>query len=59
MLERVAAAAPDAPIEGLLVQRMERSLFPLELYLGMEIDPTFGPILLLGHAALRDRSAPS
>ena len=26
---------------------------PVELYLGMEIDPTFGPILLLGHGALR------
>ena len=35
------------------MQRMQRSLFPIELYLGMETDPTFGPILLLGHAALR------
>ncbi len=53
MLEEVAATAPDAPIEGLLVQRMQRSLTPIELYLGMETDPTFGPVLLLGHAALR------
>ena len=37
---------------------MERSLFPIELYLGMETDPTFGPVLLLGHAALRARPAP-
>ena len=53
LLDRVAAAAPKAPIEGLLVQRMERSLRSVELYLGMEVDPTFGPILLLGHGALR------
>ena len=53
MLEQVAEAAPSMPIEGLLVQRMQRSLFPIELYLGMETDATFGPVLLLGHAALR------
>ena len=52
MLDQVAAAAPGMPVEGLLVQRMERSLFPIELYVGMETDPTFGPVLLLGHAAL-------
>ena len=32
---------------------MERSLFPLELQLGMEVDPTFGPILILGQATQR------
>ena len=53
MLEQVRAAVPGTPIDGFLVQRMERSLAPLELYLGVETDPTFGPILLLGHAALR------
>jgi acetyltransferase len=53
MLDEVAATAPQAPIEGLLVQRMHRSLTPIELYLGMENDPTFGPVLLLGHTALR------
>lgn len=53
MLDRVAAAAPTIPIESLLVQRMQRSLFPIELYLGMETDATFGPVLLLSHAALR------
>ncbi|HEX6010465.1 MAG TPA: acetate--CoA ligase family protein, partial [Geminicoccaceae bacterium] len=52
MLDRVAATAPGTKIEGLLVQRMERSLFPTELYLGMEVDPSFGPVLLAGHAAL-------
>ncbi|MFO1073526.1 MAG: GNAT family N-acetyltransferase [Geminicoccaceae bacterium] len=54
MLQRIAAAAPEAPVEGLLVQRMERSLFPIELYAGMELDPTFGPVLLVGHAALAE-----
>lgn len=53
MLAEVATTAPDTPIEGLLVQRMQRSLMPIELYLGMETDPTFGPVHLLGHAALR------
>lgn len=50
MLAQVAATAPGIAIEGLIVQRMERSLFPIELYLGMELDPTFGPVLLLGQA---------
>lgn len=53
MLERVAATAPGVPIEGFLVQRMERSVLSIELYLGMEIDPTFGPMLVVGHAAHR------
>ena len=53
MLDQVAAAAPDVPIEGLLVQRMQRSLAPLELYLGVETDPIFGPVILVGHAAMR------
>src|SRR4051812_17834759 len=53
MLDQVAAAVPDVPIEGLLVQRMQRSLAPLELYLGVETDPTFGPVILVGHAAMR------
>jgi acetyltransferase len=53
MLEEVAATAPQARVEGLLVQRMQRSVTPIELYLGVETDPTFGPVLLLGHAALR------
>ena len=51
MLARVRVTVPDLKLEGLLVQRMERSLFPIELYVGMELDPTFGPILLIGHAA--------
>ena len=57
MLDRVAAKAPGAAIEGLLVQGMERSLFPIELYLGMEADPTFGPVLLLGQATSRAAAA--
>jgi acetyltransferase len=52
MLARIKATVPDLRLDGLLVQRMERSLFPIELYLGVEIDPTFGPVILLGHAAL-------
>lgn len=50
MLDRIARNAPGVAIEGLLVQRMERSLFPMELQLALEVDPTFGPILLLGPA---------
>ena len=54
MLQRIVRAAPDVPLDGLLVQKMERSLFPIELYAGMELDPTFGPVLLVGHAALAE-----
>lgn len=46
MRTRVAAAAPDARINGLLVQPMARGL--AEAILGFRRDPEVGPIVLLG-----------
>jgi acyl-CoA synthetase (NDP forming) len=39
-------AAPDARVDGVVVQRMESRL--LELILGYRNDPTVGPVVLLG-----------
>jgi acetyltransferase len=47
MLERAAAARPDARLDGLLVQRMaDRDAH--ELLLGMVRDPQFGPLIMIG-----------
>jgi len=46
MLARVGASHPDARIEGVLVQRMERGL--AEAIVGYKIDPQLGPVIMLG-----------
>jgi hypothetical protein len=46
MLTDVARHAPDATIDGVLVQRMAPKGH--ELVIGMVDDPTFGPIMMLG-----------
>jgi acyl-CoA synthetase (NDP forming) len=46
MLADVARHAPDATIDGVLVQRMAPTGH--ELVIGMVDDPTFGPIMMLG-----------
>jgi acetate---CoA ligase (ADP-forming) len=46
MLSQVALHAPDATIDGVLVQRMAPKGH--ELVVGMVDDPTFGPIMMLG-----------
>ncbi len=46
MLADVARHAPDAAIDGVLVQRMAPKGH--ELVIGMVDDPTFGPIMMLG-----------
>ncbi len=46
ILERVAARCPDAVVEGILVQHMERGL--AEVILGFRRDPEVGPIVVLG-----------
>ena len=48
MLKRVAAARPDAVIEGFTVQAMVRRAHTHELIVGGSIDPTFGPVVLFG-----------
>jgi acyl-CoA synthetase (NDP forming) len=46
MLEEVARRAPDAAIEGVLVQEMVPAR--LELTCGMQRDPVFGPMVAVG-----------
>ena len=46
MLASVARYAPDATIDGVLVQKMAPKGH--ELVIGMQNDPTFGPIIMLG-----------
>lgn len=46
MSARVAAAAPEAQIEGYLVQEMRRG--ELEMLVGARNDPLFGPVLTVG-----------
>ncbi len=48
MLARVAAARPEARIEGFTVQQMARRPFAQELIVGASVDPLFGPVLLFG-----------
>ena len=46
LLDRAAGAAPDARIDGVLVQAMARG--GLELVVGVRRDPTFGMIVMVG-----------
>jgi acetyltransferase len=48
MRARVARAAPDARIEGFIVQEMVQRGDARELILGMAVDKQFGPFLLFG-----------
>lgn len=52
MQERVNAAAPEAKLEGFLLQQMIRAPQAHELILGMATDATFGPFLLFGHGGV-------
>jgi len=46
MLSRIQAKAPDAPLEGFLLQRMVSG--GREVILGGKRDPSFGPVLMFG-----------
>lgn len=48
MLARVAERAPDATVDGFLVQPNVRPDDGRELYLGLHDDPTFGPVVAFG-----------
>jgi acetyltransferase len=50
MLARVRAAAPDAEVQGLLVQSMVTGGH--ELLLGVVRDPQFGPLVLVGFGGI-------
>ena len=48
MLANVAAAVPNATIDGFTVQAMIRRPHAYELLVGIGDDPTFGPVILFG-----------
>jgi acetyltransferase len=48
MNKRIAAAAPEARLEGFTVQAMCRRPRAEELILGVVADPQFGPVMLFG-----------
>jgi acetyltransferase len=48
MLERVAAARPEARVDGFLLQRMVRRPGAVELLVGLVEDPVFGPVVAFG-----------
>jgi acetyltransferase len=52
MLERVAVARPDAPIDGFVVELMARPADSFELIVGVTVDPTFGPVVLFGQGGI-------
>lgn len=49
MLASVRLHRPDARLGGFVVQQMARRSNSVELIVGASIDPTFGPVLLVGH----------
>lgn len=48
MMDRVKLLAPDARLEGVVVQRYIERLRKTEAYIGMTTDPLFGPIISFG-----------
>ncbi|HXQ53002.1 MAG TPA: bifunctional acetate--CoA ligase family protein/GNAT family N-acetyltransferase [Stellaceae bacterium] len=52
MLARVAAAKPDARLEGFLVQQMIRRPAAIELIVGITDDASFGPVIMFGHGGV-------
>src|SRR5690349_23394280 len=46
LVERVAARAPQAAIEGVLLSPMLKG--GVEMILGVQDDPVFGPVVMLG-----------
>jgi acetyltransferase len=49
MRARVKKAAPEARLDGFIVQQMIRRPNAYELIVGMAVDAQFGPFLLFGH----------
>lgn len=52
IMERVSTNFPNARIEGLLVQSMANRAGAQELRIAVELDPVFGPLIMLGKAVL-------
>ncbi len=56
MRDRIARQAPEAAVQGYLVQRMEKGL--IELMLGFRHDPLVGPIVVLGAGGITAELTP-
>jgi acetyltransferase len=52
MLSRVKTMQPDARLEGFLVQPMVSRPKAHEILVGMTRDPTFGPVVVVGHGGV-------
>lgn len=52
MLSRIKAARPDARLDGFVVQQMVWRPKAQEILVGMVRDPTFGPVVLVGHGGV-------
>src|SRR5262249_9756806 len=48
MMQRVAAAAPEARINGVTVQKMARARHGREVSVGVAADDPFGPVVVFG-----------
>ncbi len=52
MATRVAAARPDAILEGFAIEEMIARPDAFELIAGVSVDPTFGPVVLFGQGGV-------
>lgn len=52
MATRIAAARPDAELRGFLVQAMADRPAAQEVLAGLVRDPTFGPVIVVGHGGV-------
>jgi acetyltransferase len=52
LLERVAKRAPNAQLDGVIVQPMVDVSAGLELFLGLADDPVFGPVVVFGRGGI-------
>lgn len=52
MAARVHKNLPSARIDGYVVQRMGRRMGAFELFIGAEVDPTFGPVIKFGQGGM-------
>ncbi len=56
IVNRVHKHAPTAYIDGWLVQQMGRRPGAHELYMGVHVDPVFGPIIRFGHGGVASKT---
>lgn len=52
MIKRLEAACPHASLDGFLVQEMANRAGALELFVGLDQDKTFGPVVMFGQGGI-------